>query len=321
MAIPCPPGQRNSVNAGIAVSIIIPTLNTTRLDEAIEGVLADARGRDDVEVIVAGLDRFDRRLGFDSVRFISSGSPVYPGAARNLGASIARGQLLVFLDADCVPRPGWLNALERAFSRGADVVGGSVSFDPEGYWTRADNAGLLHEFLPEWPRASRKYLASLNFAIRSKVFAAVSGFDGDLRSAEDLDLTSRLSKQGFNMVFEPDAVVAHHPSRTGPVDIWRHHFTYGANSAKVRLRHPDNLSAPWLLRWPLLLAVVAPVVALATTLRIICMEPPARIYWSSMPGIYLAKLAWCLSAVRGVLELQVRPDRPAPISVSSSVHV
>ena len=307
--------------SAVTASIIIPTLNSPRLNEAIEGVLAEARGRDDIELIVAGLDQFDRRHGFGAVRFISSGTPVYPGAARNLGASIARGRFLIFLDADCVPRVGWLRSIERAFDRGADVVGGSVNFDPEGYWTRADNVGLLHEFLPEWPRAPRKYLASLNFAITSRAFAAVGGFDGDLRSAEDLDLTSRLSKQKYNMVFEPDAVVAHHPSRTGPLDIWRHHFTYGANSAKVRLRHPDNLSAPWLLRWPLILAVLAPVVALLTTLRIIYMEPPARVYWSSMPGIYLAKFAWCMSAVRGILESQSSHDHQVPKPLLSSVHV
>ena len=291
------------------MSIIIPTLNTLRLNEALTGVMAEIGNRTDIEVIVAGLDHVAARRGFDSVRYVSSTRPVYPGEARNLGAAIAMGEHLLFLDADCVPRTGWLSAMERAFADGADVIGGAVNFDPEGYWTRADNASLLHEFLPGWPRTSRRYLASLNLGITHDAFSAVGGFDGALRSAEDLDLTSRLSRRGYRMLFEPNAVVAHHPARTGPIDLWRHHFTYGANSARVRLRHPDVLSAPRLLHWPLALAVLAPIVALAATLRIILMEPPARAYWSSAPGIFLAKLAWCLSAVRGVLESRRYQDQ------------
>ena len=64
------------------------------------------------EVIVAtsGGDRTGQlvRENFPGVSVIESTVRLMPGGARNLGMGIARGQIIAFLEADCVARPGWI---------------------------------------------------------------------------------------------------------------------------------------------------------------------------------------------------------------------
>src|SRR5579875_3112046 len=50
-------------------------------------------------------------------------------AARNAGAAEARGAVLAFTDADCVPQPGWLAAGIRAIDQGCDLAGGPIVLD------------------------------------------------------------------------------------------------------------------------------------------------------------------------------------------------
>ena len=53
-----------------------------------------------------------------------------PAAARNRGAAAATGDPIVFLDADCLPGDGWLEAILAAHDRGEAVVGGSLGLPP-----------------------------------------------------------------------------------------------------------------------------------------------------------------------------------------------
>ena len=60
--------------------------------------------------------------------------------ARNRGAAESRGDPIVFLDADCVPDAGWLEALLGAHAAGATTVGGPLGLPAEGlpYLARCD---------------------------------------------------------------------------------------------------------------------------------------------------------------------------------------
>jgi GT2 family glycosyltransferase len=276
-------------------SIVVPTLHDASLAATLRAVAAEIGPRTDVELIVAGLDRDENHRAVKAVRFVDTGERVYPGAARNAGAAEAQGRNLVFVDSDCLPQAGWLAALEAALAREPCGVGGAVAFEPDGYWSEADNVALFHEFLATRPPARRRYLASLNFAIDRTLFERHGGFDPTLRSAEDLDLTARLDRAGVPLYFEPRAVVRHRPSRRTAGGVWRHHFTYGANSARVRLRYPDVLAAPSILRSRALMAILSPTIATLTTARIFLREPGTLPYLRTAPAVFLTKLAWCWS--------------------------
>lgn len=279
----------------IATSIVIPTLESPTLGDTLAAVEAEIAMRDDVEIIVAGRDLARFRSGHDDARYVETERPVFPGAARNHGAARARGRRLLFTDSDCLPRSGWLARMEAALDRRAPVVGGGVAFGEEGYWSRADNVALLHEYVSRRPAGFRPYLASLNFGIQRSLFERAGGFDASLRSAEDLDLTVRLARDGARLYFEPEATVTHRPRRTGVGDLWRHHFTYGVNSARVRQRHADVFLPPPFLASRAAMLVLSPAIALATTARIFLGERAVIDDWPTAPAVFLAKMAWCLS--------------------------
>src|SRR6266545_1529120 len=100
------------------VSVIVAARNA---EMTLPGCLAalDAQQfpRADFEVIVVDDGSTDRTAeaacaaGASVISIPSSG----PAAARNRGAAIASGELLVFTDADCAPDPGWLRALVSPF--------------------------------------------------------------------------------------------------------------------------------------------------------------------------------------------------------------
>jgi len=284
--------------SGRRTSIVVPTLESPGLPGTLEALRREVGRRSDVELIVAGLDAAGRHRAVAGVRYAETDGPKYPGAARNAGAAVAAGARLLFVDADCVPLPGWLARMEARLDGEPCAVGGGVRFAPEPYWSRADNVALFHEFLASRPPSRRRYLASLNFGVDRALFERVGGFDGALRSAEDLDLTVRLWRAGVPLYFEPEAAVEHRPARRDWRGLWRHHFVYGANSARVRLRHPDALSAPALLSSRAAMAALGPAIALWATGRIFLLEgvPPAD--WPTAPGVFLAKLAWCWSVAR-----------------------
>jgi cellulose synthase/poly-beta-1,6-N-acetylglucosamine synthase-like glycosyltransferase len=284
----------------VFITVIIPNLHTPSVGGAMRALEQQAFDRASFEVIVVGMDKFGLVQESDGVRFDRSERPLSPAQARNRGARQARGEVLAFTDADCLPSPEWLAILAERFSDPeVNVVGGSVEFGNSNYWMLADNLSMFYEYLAIHPVGERQQLPSLNLAIRRSVFAEVGGFDERYPrpSGEDADLTIRLRKLGYRLHFEPRAVVIHSPLRNRLADLLRHGYYQGKYSTKMDPRYAAEEGLPWPLRtrWGVILS--APWLGAAVTLRIFHRYKNLRKYWYTSPAIYLAKLAWCLGAV------------------------
>ena len=127
-----------------------------------------------------------------------------PGAARNAGARIATGPVLAFTDADCFPRPDWLERAVDALDD-ADLVQGRVTPErPPGPYDRTvyvDAHGGLFE--------------TANLLITRELFDRLGGFEpgwtpaGGKELGEDTWLGWRARRLGARVAFAPDAVVEH----------------------------------------------------------------------------------------------------------------
>ena len=136
-------------------SVIVPNLHTPTVGETVRALEQQVYGHSQFEVIVVGMDKFGLVQESDVVHFDRSERPLSPAQARNRGARQARGEVLVFTDADCLPRPDWLAVLaERFADPQVTVVGGGVTFDRQNYWMFADNLSMFYDYLAEHPPLS-----------------------------------------------------------------------------------------------------------------------------------------------------------------------
>lgn len=237
-------------------SIIIPAYNAQRtLAECLTACLA--QDYPDFEVIVVDDGSTDSTGAvarhFDRVRYHrqSNGGPA---SARNTGARLATGEILVYTDADCIPQADWLRQLIDGFEEGVVAVGGTYAIaNPTSRLARvvqAEIAARHRQF-----KGEVDFLGSFNVAYCRDAFEAVGGFDESYRQAsgEDNDLAYRLHDLGGRMVFNPRAEVAHyHPEHL--FGYLRTQSRHGYWRVKLYRDHPRRAGGDQYAGWPDLLA-------------------------------------------------------------------
>jgi len=226
-------------------SVIVPTFNRPRdlagLLETLTGQLFPARafevivvddgGRLPLEPALAG---FDQRLDLTLLRQANAG----PGAARNSGASLARGTYLAFTDDDCRPQPGWLAGLARAFEQQPRCLCGgrtrnALVRDPFAQATQSLLDYVHQEYRPADQLGA--FFPTNNLAVPREEFLELGGFDPELRFAEDREFCHRWTSRGWPLVFAPRAEVLHSHPLTLPAFL-RLHFHYGRGTALYKAR-------------------------------------------------------------------------------------
>ncbi|HID60963.1 MAG TPA: glycosyltransferase [Hadesarchaea archaeon] len=183
----------------IVISVVIPTLNegkylgtTLRAIKAqryggkVEIIVSDSRSEDNTREIA-------RKYGAKVVLSEKSG----PAVGRNRGALIAKGDILVFLDADTIPSKDLFVCINDTLKKRKDVVGGTCKFLPyKGrfvdwliYALSNGVARLMIRFgVPQDP--------GYCFFYRRKVFEKLGGIRGDLALNETHDLAIRSKRHG-----------------------------------------------------------------------------------------------------------------------------
>ena len=113
-------------------SVVVPHLNQPEMLSRCLDSLATG-SRQPIEIIV--VDNGSAELpeaacaAHRNVTLLSERTPG-PGPARNRGVAAAKGDVLAFIDADCVADPGWLMAAEAALADpAAGILGGDVRID------------------------------------------------------------------------------------------------------------------------------------------------------------------------------------------------
>lgn len=143
-----------------------------------------------------------------------------PAAARNAGVRVAQGDIILFLDADCVAPLRWAEQMLAAFSS-PDIASAMGGIDSA---TRELLPQLIQTEIEERYRKlsgtrTIDFFASVAVAIRHEVFLDLGGFREDFRYSEDAELAYRINQQGSKMVLaKADRVLHHHPTR------WRDYF-------------------------------------------------------------------------------------------------
>ncbi len=283
------------------LAVIIPNLHSPVVDEVIAAVLAQATPS--LEVWVVGQDRHGKIPVHPQVHTLVTPEPVYPGVARNLGAASApQAEALIFLDADCVPQVGWLEALLAAWQAhpAAGAISGAMLPQSDGFIQHCGQIANFHEFLHLNPPARRESLASFSLLVPRAAWEASGGFAPHLRHTEDIDFTLRLRALGWELWFEPRARVYHRPARVNIRQFWTYARRGGADSIRMRLQHPEAYAMPFWSRQPWAWRFGALWIALLRTFQIYTRTPGLWRYSYCLPWVVLHKMAWCYGAADGV---------------------
>jgi hypothetical protein len=220
------------------VTVVVPFAGTDAQLRELGAVLSRLRLARGDELIVA-----DNRS--DPVR-----TPAY---ARNRGAEGARGQWLVFIDADTIPDP---DLVDRYFDPvpgpRAGVLAGAIR-DVALRPTAVAREGASRRRMSQratLERAGTPYAQTANCAIRRAAFERAGGFDPGARAGEDADLCFRLQRAGWTIEQRPDAAVDHR-SRESLGEWLAQMLRHGSGAAWIDRRWPGELPSPgsrWLAR-------------------------------------------------------------------------
>jgi GT2 family glycosyltransferase len=287
----------------LTVSIVIPSLHSPIIDRVVDRLHAQTCSP--LEIIVVGMDRAGRLDGRTDMRFIDTGRPINPAAARNAGAKLARGEICCFIDADCLAAPDWIERIVARHAQGAQVVGGGVALPRSGYWTLCDNLAGLADFMEWSPAGERTHLPSLNFSIRRALFESLGGFDERFTrpAGEDTDLCFRLRRQGYTLLFEPRARVTHCPPRNSIRQMWAHFHMFGATYLILQQQYAEligrSLRVALCQDFPWLALILAPFLAMLDSITFYRRNLALLRYWYALPGIALARLAWYIGLTFG----------------------
>jgi len=229
------------------LSVVIPTCNRPQqLGACLHALAGQDYPTTRFEVIVVddgstlpaerAIPEIDPDLNVHVIRQSNRG----PAAARNAGAGRASGSCVAFTDDDCVPEPGWLSALSTALGSvsGSVLVGGRVvNALPENLCSSASQliVDLVYDYYNPDPRRAR-FFASNNMALPLADFREMEGFAPSFRTSEDRDFCDRWLGRGHNLLFAPQARVAH-AHQLSLASFCRQHVGYGRGAFRYYQRH------------------------------------------------------------------------------------
>jgi GT2 family glycosyltransferase len=183
------------------------------------------------------------------------------GPARNAGAGAAGGDILAFIDSDCVPEPQWLAEGVAALSR-FDFAGGRVTVliaDPSRM-TGVEAFEKIFAFDNEAYVTRKGFTGSGNLFCPRALFEKVGGFRVGV--SEDVEWSHRATANGFRLGFAPNATVGHPARRTWPE--LRAKWKRLTLEAYLLAMEKSGGKARWLLR-----SLLLPPSALAHTPRVL----------------------------------------------------
>lgn len=203
------------------VSVVVPTYNR-RLSarETVECLLRQSLPPHEIIVVDDGstdgtADTLRQAFG-DTVKVLSRQNGG-PASARNSGIRATEADFIAFTDSDCLPAETWLSELLKGFdSPGVAGVGGVVRrADADLMSEYVDATGMLNPLIRD---GVVDYLVTANACFRRDVLFEANLFDERFvkPGGEDTELSVRVRSLGYELKFNPAAVVLHHHRQTLP---------------------------------------------------------------------------------------------------------
>lgn len=197
------------------ISVVIPVYNGEKiLARCLNALESQTISRDQYEIIVVNDGSKDGTKkvaeGFNVTLLTQENQG--PAAARNYGVKAAKGDVVLFIDADCAAVHNWIEVMSKPFSD-PTIVGVKGTYKTT---QKAIIARFVQTEYEEKYERMKKYtyidfIDTYSAGFRKDVFLQYGGYDTSFPTAtvEDQEFSFRLSKDGHKMLFLPQAIVYH----------------------------------------------------------------------------------------------------------------
>ena len=199
----------------VSISIIVPVFQGGEaFVECLRSLARSVTEVDEIIVVIDGeTDPVWRKEEQHVTRVLVNIPRKGPAAARNIGARVAEGDVLLFIDADVVVQPATIERVRQSFSDDPDVaaVFGSYDDEPAAPTFLSKYRNLLHHYTHQHALEDAVTFWGACGAIRRDVFANVGGFDERYQKpcVEDIELGYRLTNAGHRIRLRKDLQVKH----------------------------------------------------------------------------------------------------------------
>jgi lipopolysaccharide/colanic/teichoic acid biosynthesis glycosyltransferase len=202
---------------GLKASVIVPAKDAAATINSCLSALLNQEGfqfEKDYEVILVDDGSADNtseiaeRFGVIVLRQENCG----PAAARNNGVKKAQGNIILFTDSDCVPSVNWLkNMLDPFVDPEVMGVKGAYFCVEKNTIARFVQMEFEYKYQLMNTRERIDFIDTYSAAYRKNLFLENKGFEEafPVPSVEDQELSFRLARKGYKLVFNPEARVFH----------------------------------------------------------------------------------------------------------------
>lgn len=227
------------------VSIIIPVFNGEKtIRNCLKALVNQTYPTEKHEIIVVDNGSYDSSVKIIKeypVQLLFERRAQNSYMARNLGVKYAEGEIIVFIDADCIAEKNWLASLVEPFhDENVGVVAGEVlSLEPknliQGFYAFSD-------FLRQERKVKNGIaaIATANVAIRKILFDVVGQFDENFRWGGDNDFGIRMQRETNYLIRFAKKAIVYHFHRTSLKGLIKHAYTYGLGKGRFSMKYSGN---------------------------------------------------------------------------------
>jgi glycosyltransferase involved in cell wall biosynthesis len=235
------------------ISIIVPTYNRKFfLENCLKSLFNQTYPQDKYEIIIIddgsndGTGELIKKLSKNHhLRYFYQENKGW-SSGRNLGIKKAKGEIIVFIDSDCIAFPEWLRIVALSFKKAAKEVGGIggptvTKIYKQNIVARVDQA-ILNYFINKFKKGKDVlFLPTCNLSFKKEIFAKIGNFDTDFdkEAGEDSEFCWRIIKNGYKLIYKPEMQVEHLQRNTFGSFLLQN-FTYGRGMYLVRKKHQNS---------------------------------------------------------------------------------
>ena len=203
------------------VSVIIPCYNCEKkIAECINSLLLQ-KTKHKYEIITVNdgstdkTEKIMKEINSNKVKYFSQKNSG-PAKARNFGAKKAGGEIILFIDSDCVAEKNWLEEMINPFeTKNVAAVQGAYITKQKEIIARFSQIEIEERYEKMKKADEIDWVGSYSAGYKKNIFDELGGFDESfpIASGEDPELSYKVAEKGYKIIFNPKAIVYHtHPA-------------------------------------------------------------------------------------------------------------